>query len=99
MRNEKQAKAYAKQQGRPRRQTLIDHLTPPKIIFLKTRIRPKPAQARQPFFRRNRSGNQHGNKQASKNLDALGSYRILNPCHMVKPAYGATIKRTAGRLT
>jgi hypothetical protein len=46
MRNEKQAKAYAKQQGRPRRQTLIDHHTPPKIIFLKPgsgQNQPKPA--------------------------------------------------------
>jgi hypothetical protein len=51
------------------------------------------------LFRRNQSGNQHGNKQASKNLDALLSCRILEPCHMVKPAYGATIKRNAGRLT
>jgi hypothetical protein len=63
---------------------------------------PDRAEATQPdqlLFRRNRSGNQHGNKQASKNLDAFGGYRILNPCHMVKPAYGATIKRNAGRLT
>jgi hypothetical protein len=76
---------------------LIDHVALPRLvqtIFLKldqaATTQPGPS-----LFRRNRLGNQHGNGQASKNTGALGVL-ILDPCHRVKPAYGAIEKETLG---